>query len=114
MKSPRDITEGEAEGVRVALLRMGGCGRRNVPVEPFAEMGKAGTCVGGKGTPFFAEKGPGRVKKHFFRLSPGCRGGGPALSPLLSNGAHSVYAGGETGRSPPGRSGINPTVRRYL
>ena len=47
MKSPRDITEGEAEGVRVALLRMGGCGRRSVPVEPFAEMGKAGTCVEG-------------------------------------------------------------------
>lgn len=53
MKSPRDITEGEAEGVRVALLRMGGCGRRSVPVEPFAEMGKAGTCVGGKGDTFF-------------------------------------------------------------
>ena len=77
-------------------------------------MGKAGTCVGGKGTPFFAEKEPGRVMKRFFRLAPGCRGGGPALSPLLSNGAHSVYAGGETGRAPPGRSGINPTVRRYL
>ncbi|WP_462430100.1 hypothetical protein [Bilophila wadsworthia] len=61
MKSPRDITEGEAEGVRVALLRMGGCGRRSVPVEPFAEMGKAGTCVGGKGDTFFLLK-KGRVE----------------------------------------------------
>lgn len=32
---------------------MGGCGRRSVPVEPFAEMGKAGTCVGGKGDTVF-------------------------------------------------------------
>lgn len=44
-------------------------------------MGKAGTCVGGKGTPFFAEKEPGRVMKRFFRLAPGCRGGVPCPQP---------------------------------
>ncbi|MCI6539783.1 MAG: hypothetical protein MR460_06570 [Bilophila wadsworthia] len=61
MKSPRDITEGEAEGVRVALLRMGGCGRRNVPVEPFAEMGKAGNLRRREGGHLFLLK-KGRVE----------------------------------------------------
>lgn len=61
--------------MRVALLRMGGCGRRNVPWSRSRRWAKPEPASAGRGTPYFAEKEPGRVKKHFFRLSPGCEAG---------------------------------------
>lgn len=51
---PRDIAEGEAEGVASPCC-MGGWAAQRAR-EPFAMMGKAGTCVGGKGHRFWLKK----------------------------------------------------------